>query len=369
MLSLCSQSFPSDRVFESELKRAYALIDVLRNADVNETPLDLIYLYLTYTCPTNFLRNAFFRGLYETNDDKVKRSMMNNMTIPKGLVTMASRYLVRCCKAHLCGIRQLTEFNRWNDKAGCTEWALVKCYPVEVGQALDRIVIPSCVELKEVKHVIDALHAAICPVFTDKTMAAASTRKIPLTRQQVNRVADLFNLFSRTMALDDSYLDAFSRGTLCNLLEILLILDTRGVGYIESAALRELQCYSRISACDRGSLVRKPDTFFPVVNEYRDAWNFLDRPLAILSKLSPQAALCLGMGVNVKEVTHPTAAEYDFMGQLDALNISNLLNVLNYSSRETFLYVKYELFAEQKNVMRLLKDGTVYSPKNNGREG
>lgn len=365
MLSLCYNS--TLRVCELELRRAYALIDVLRNADLTTTPLDMIYLYLSYTEPTCSLRDILFSRLNTTCEDSYRRAALNGIIIPKGLTTMATRYLTRCCKAHVRSIAMMTSYYNFWTQRDATGWEVSECYPVAVGQALDRFDIPQYAELREVKHLIDALHAAVCPVLTKQLCEEYRLKKVPLTRKQSGKIQLLYNLLMYTIGHDSACFDSYTRNTLCNLLEILLVLDARGCDYMKSLCCREVQDFSRTSAEDRGTLVASPDTVIPIQNQFRTASNGIDRSLAVLSKLSTQAALCLGTGVDSKAAMGFYVAN-DIARQCSTGPFLNLLDTLNNSSRETYLYVKYELMTEQVQLELMQEKGMLCTSNRTGRE-
>ncbi len=370
MLSLCCNGLDYKNrrnVSCMDVYRAYALIDVLRNADTAVVPLDLIYLYLAYTEPFFGLGCIIFRELVTEDEDNVRR-VIQNINVPKGLSTMASRYLTRCCKAHIHSILQMTDLYTPALRTKDFDWETTRCYPIIVGQALDRLAIPNRAELKEVKHIIDALHSALCPVLTREMRDEYERQKVPLTRQQNGKLVDLCNLLTYTVDRDESCFDSYTRGTLCNLLEILLVLNTRSLGYLESLCFKEIQGFNRTFAEDRGVLKPILDKNVPVLNEFDIARNTIDKSLAVLGKLSPQAALCLGTGVDAKMAVDGRMPN-DFLRQLGGRQLSCLLDALNNSSRETYLFVKYELMTEQCILQQMKKNGDLGLSTYNTREG
>lgn len=376
MLSLCRESYgnyvSSDAYLQ--LRRAYALIDVLRYADLSVVPLDLVYLYLSYTdTPDNRLRHWIFRCL-NTDDDADIRHAIQSGIVPKGLATMASRYLSQCCEAHVDSILKLMCHGALGHMPGRRDWEVRRCYPVAVGRALDRLVMPQSVKLRDVKHTIDALHAAICPTITKEISEEYRSKKVPLTRTQIERFAWLHRI---AYNIDISCFDAYTRNTLCNLLEILLVLDAQCAPYLESLCHKEVQDYNRVFANERGVLMAYPDTSAPITGlflgldkvSYFGADDTMDKALSVLSKLSPQAALCLGTGVDIRRTVSGNFEQYDFLRQLDVSLLTKLLDMLNNASRETCLYVKHELFMERMQIERMLKDGIICPDADKVQEG
>lgn len=331
MLSLCSSRGATADV---EIHRAFSLIGVMRNVNTDEVPLDLIYLYLTYTDPTS-LRDILFFSFQDKSDIKRDKDLAigNRLNIPKGLGTMATRFLKHCCQQHVAHLLALTG----NKNVTCDGNEVVKCYPAFVNRVLRQLTIPRMAKLNEVKHLIDALHGALCPVY-DRTMI----NKEPLDAVSEQKIMDLRTLIWNTMYDDEWFLSPYLRNTFCNLLEVILLLQTIGVTYSLALCIRWAYDFSRTFSEDRGAFVVKPDTIVPI----QTPCGVMDKALSVLSRLSPQAALCVGFNDAVKYIDQE-GDKFDLLKPYDVLTLENVLSTNKTPSRETALYMQHEIELEK----------------------
>ena len=339
MLSLCKHPVMAASV---ELRRAFALIGLLRLADANTVPLDLLYLYLAYT-DTCGLRYNLFSNFAGTTDngqgDGSDTSYRAHLTIPKGLSKMASRYLDRCCRIHINHILQLTS-------GGCTysvgpimanrPQLTVKLFPAYVGEALDRLTIPDKATLREVKHVVDALYGAICPVNLPEHQTFA-TNMFPLTDRQRRSLHQLKQFVFDVLRGPTLDIDVYTRNTFCNLLELLLVIDYNCSSYVDALTAKQVYDYNRTFASECGTLLPRSE-IWP-----RTKGANVMKP--ICGKLSPHAALCVGAGVVIPEQDSCTAFASMHVDLLSEL-FTNILEQEKYESREVALYFDEEIEVE-----------------------
>ena len=307
----------------AELTRAFAAIELMRHVD-ESVPDDLVLLYLEST-KQHTLGMSCFPFLYqytacgrdgtgEENElERINSAVRATSSTPERVKKMAKDYLSYFWDAQVhrvlnvgmeLALRQDSNAARMSYAERCS----FKRYPLRVRQAIDGLVVTPNTPIKNLRQAVSTLHAMVCPpgeeqersLETDQCgryVEDSSDAAAPLTRAQINRVTTLRGCLTSYM-LDDGRRkipDTYDRGTICDLLEILVLLDPF-TDYYDAYRAQSSYRFSRDTSTDTGIIVPSD-----VMSRLRfiGPWSpgVPEVYFHVFGRMSPHAALCLGNGI------------------------------------------------------------------------
>ena len=294
------------------LSRSLALVGVLRELS-QDVPDDAVLLYLINN-DCSGLKNSVFSELYRNvgvweNQNPTLSNPLKNVNVPDALRTMANEYFMTLLVTEIYTAVWASSGNNF-----CEE-GRVQVMPRKVREALDRVPITAHATVQDHKVMIDALKASISIdsfKIADPHRSDYDYRSIDreeywkkqdfdvLSPKQLSKIFQLRDMFCDAigkMKMERKLLNPYEWSTLCDLIDLILILTYSG-GFIEASNLYSLYEYSKMaeSGRERAVMFFEP---YQVSHLSNLRGSTIDKALSFYSKLSPKAALMTGRNVRL----------------------------------------------------------------------
>ena len=349
------------------LCRRIALVSLLREISGANIPDDAVLFYLINTDCAG-LKSTIFDDLYDSTrwgESTATQQPMHNITIPDGIRKMAEGYLFEMIAEEL-------RFCFWN---GCDSYQLwgntntAPIFPKKIREALDRAQITANAELLDHKATVDALHACICnetievgkknndaPSFVSRKGYWQSQHFDVLSFKQIGKISQLRDLYHRAvnkMTMSRKLLNKYEWNTLCDLLEVLLVLNY-DCGYMEAANAFTVLEYAKMAEVGRERAKKFEELY--EVRKLRSLYSTsIDRALDFYSRLSPEAAILVGRNVRASFFSQGCGVESVLpIWHHDAQAIKRYLEFKKQNvSTSVKIFMRYEVAIERRKIDEL----------------
>ena len=286
------------------LSRSLALVGVLRELS-QDVPDDAVLLYLINN-DCSGLKDSVFSELYRNvsvwgNQNPTLSNPLKNVNVPDALRTMANEYFMTLLITEIYTAVWASSGNNFSTEGR------VQVMPRKVREALDGVPITAHATVQDHKVMIDALKASISIdsfKIADPHRSDYDYRSIDremywkqqdfdiLSPKQLSKIFQLRDMFCYAiskMKMERKLLNPYEWSTLCDLIDLILILTYSG-GFIEASNLYSLYEYSKMAESGRERAVMFSEPY-QVSHLSNLRGSTIDKALSFYSKLSPKAAL------------------------------------------------------------------------------
>ena len=356
-------SWPTVRVDPRlRLSRSLALTGLLRELSP-DVPDDAVLFYLVNT-DCSGLKQSVFDNLYNSvgyyEGNPTLSQPMKPIAIPDALRKMTNEYFITILVSELYSAS-------WNACDSCFDpYSRAWLFPKKVRDALDRVPITNCATLQDHKVMVDSLRASICNDTIDTSDQSKRYWDCDrrekywknqgfdvLSVKQVTKLRQLRDMYSATvneMRLSRKMPNPYEWSTLCDVLELILILGYNN-GFVEASNAYSLYEYAKMAEVGRERTKKFSDPY--EVNRLRDLHSAsIDRSLDFYSKLSPKAALMIGRNTRLSffESACGVSSPMPIMSWDDRAIRKYLAYKHQDQSTAVKLFMKYEVAIQRRKI-------------------